>query len=92
MTADSPERALALPSGRQELKVIPYPQRRTDLATLTDVRREAARIYRDVRLKKLESAEGSRLVYMLSTVGKLIEAADVQTRIDALERAMGRRV
>jgi hypothetical protein len=91
MPPESPESNAVISFERQRSNLTPHPGRRPDLATLTDVRRESAKIYREVRSGDLDSQEGSRLVYMLSTVGKLIEASETQVRLETLERIVGRR-
>jgi len=48
------------------------PTRRIGLKTLRDVRREMARVYRDVRCGNIESSEGTRLTFMLAQIGKVI--------------------
>jgi len=49
------------------------PGKRIGLRSLQDVQREMARVYRDVRSGGVESSEGSRLVYMLGQLGRIIE-------------------
>ena len=66
-------------------------RRGPELATLTDVRREMAKVYRQCRSGKIPPDDGSRYTYMLSQIGKVLEAAEVEARVEALERALGRR-
>ncbi len=66
-------------------------RRRPDLATLIDVRREMSKVYREMRLKKVECADGTKLTYVLSNIAKLIEAAELVGRIEALEASLGAR-
>jgi hypothetical protein len=61
------------------------PRRRPGLKTLHDVRREMARVYRDMRGSKIKSSDGTRYAYVLASIGKLIESAELQARIEALE-------
>ena len=63
---------------------IPTPPK-IPLQSLEDVRREAARVYREARAGKIETADASRLSFMLQTIGKLIEAGTIERRIEALE-------
>ena len=56
-----------------QVEVLPTPSR-VDLKTLDDVRLEMARVYRDARSGKIDTADGSKLIYMLSCIGKTIEA------------------
>lgn len=55
------------------------------LQTLEDVRREAARVYREARAGKLDTAEASKLSFMLQGIAKMIEAGQIEKRIEALE-------
>lgn len=93
------------PGGEQSpparhLSVVPTPgkvtdlskrRRAVDLATLTDVRREMCRVYREVHRGQLQPDQGAKKVYMLATIAKVVEAAEVQPRVDAIERALNRR-
>ena len=66
------------------LEVLPTP-RRIDLKKLKQVRIEMARVYRDTRQEKLDTHDASRFVYMLAQIGKMIELADLEERLDRLE-------
>ncbi len=55
------------------------------LASLVQVRRELARVYKDSRTGKLATADGYRLSAMLQHLGKLIEGSDLEARVAALE-------
>jgi hypothetical protein len=61
------------------------PARSLPLKTLAQCRREMAKLYREVRGGVLESSEATRLVYVLAQVGKLIEVAELERRLLALE-------
>ena len=67
----------------QLLTVIPTPQLK--LATIEDCRREMARVYRDARHATTDTADASRLVYMLATIAKMIEIGELEQRLNALE-------
>lgn len=61
---------------------------RTPLINLHDldaVRREMARVYRDMRTTKIDSQDGTRLIYALAQIGKLHESADLERRVIELE-------
>jgi hypothetical protein len=45
------------------------------LKTMEDVRLEMSRVYRDARQGRIDSQEGSRLIYMLGQLGKMITEA-----------------
>ena len=74
-------------------KVIDFAKRKRaiDLATLTDVRREMARVYREVRFKKIPPEVGAKLTFMLTSIAKVSELAEVQPRVEAIERTLARR-
>lgn len=55
------------------------------LQTALDVRREMAKVYRDVKGGLMESQYGTRLVYILSQIGRMIELHEVEARVAALE-------
>jgi hypothetical protein len=58
------------------------------LSTIADCRREMARVYRDARTAKIDTSEASRLVYMLSQIGKLIETGQLEQRLIELENRL----
>lgn len=70
----------------QVLQALPTPQ--IKLATIEDCRREMARVYRDARTAKIDTSEASRLVYMLSQIGKLIETGQLEQRLIELEQKL----
>jgi hypothetical protein len=61
-----------------------------DLATALDVRREMAKVYREVRAKRIDPADGTKLVYILAQVGKMIELHEIESRLTALEERNGK--
>lgn len=67
----------------QVLRAIPTPQLK--LATIEDCRREMARVYRDARQATTDTADASRLVYMLTSIAKMIEIGQLEQRLIALE-------
>jgi hypothetical protein len=67
----------------QLLRAIPTPQLK--LATIEDCRREMARVYRDARTATTDTADASRLVYMLTSIAKMIELGQLEERITKLE-------
>lgn len=58
---------------------------RVSLRTLVEVAEELARVYRLADRGRMEWAEATKRAFILSTQGKLIEAAVVEARLDALE-------
>jgi hypothetical protein len=58
---------------------------RAKLDTLQDVRKEAARVYREARSGVIEPQEATKLVWCLQSIGKLITESDIEKRVEALE-------
>jgi hypothetical protein len=58
---------------------------RVKLDTLSDIKREMAKVYRESSSEIIEPAIGSKLIWMLQAVGKVIEVSDLESRITALE-------
>ena len=69
------------------LHVLPTPQV-IHLKTADDVRLEMGKVYREMRHGKIESGEGTKLVYVLGQIGKVIELVEIEKRIALLERAI----
>ena len=68
------------------------PRLRCKLATVKDVRGELARLYRDGKAGKRDVADVSRLANVLSILGKMIEGAEMEARLNALERMASEQV
>jgi hypothetical protein len=64
------------------------PSRFIDLKTLHDVRVEMARVYREMRASRIETQDGTRLVYVLSQIGRIVEIQQVDSRLEAVERVL----
>jgi len=61
---------------------VPTPGRRkAQLNTLEGVRRELARIYREAESGKRDTADASRLTFMLGQIGKLLELTEIERRL-----------
>jgi len=69
---------------------IPTPNK-IDLKSIDDVRLEMAKVYRSMKGKELQASDGTRLVYVLSQIGKMIEVHEVEKRLVALELASEKR-
>jgi hypothetical protein len=67
----------------QLLVAVPTPQLK--LATIDDCRREMARVYREAKTASIDMADASRLVYMLTSIAKMIELGQFEQRITELE-------
>lgn len=68
----------------ESMELMPTPAR-IDLKSINDIRLEMARVYREMRGNVIESQQGTRLVYVLAAMGKLIELHDIEQRIQDLE-------
>jgi hypothetical protein len=71
-----------------DLLLLPTPpqsKRRTNLKAIDDVRVEMARIYRMVDADRMPSHEGTKRIFMLAQIGKVIEVAGIEARLDKLE-------
>jgi len=66
--------------------LLPVPTPPINLHDLEAVRREMARVYRDMRGNRIDTQDGTRLIYALSQIGKLHEAVELEKRITELER------
>ena len=58
---------------------------RAKLDTVSDCRREVARIYREARSGVIDSAECSRLAFVLKVLVGMIESGDLEKRLEILE-------
>jgi len=64
----------------------PTPRRsRATLRTLDDVAVELAKLYRRAESGQIPTADASRLAYILTSLGKVIEASVIEARLTALE-------
>ncbi|HML80166.1 MAG TPA: hypothetical protein PKE37_00185 [Thiomonas arsenitoxydans] len=63
----------------------PIPRQKVRLHTVDDLRLEMGRVYNDMRSGRLESAEGTKLAYVLGQMVKVFELAVIEKRIEALE-------
>lgn len=71
--------------------VTPIPAPKIDLRDAHAIRRELAAVYRDMRGKRIETQDGTRLAYVLDLIRRAYESGVLQDRIEALERTIGRR-
>ncbi len=74
------------PASAQSLAEATPRKRRVHLRTLDDVAKELARLYRQVDSGALPSSEGTRRAYLLSQLGRTLEAADLERRVALLEQ------
>ncbi len=68
------------------LRLLPTTRRRKpQLTTLEGVRVELARVYREMEDGRRDSQVGSRLVYALTQIAKVLELTEIERRLDLLE-------
>jgi len=81
--------AVKEPRAGKLLPLTPAPRpRRPNFQTLPHVRREMARVYRDIRHGRIESQEGTRMTYVLTQIAKITQVSELDARIEAVERAL----
>lgn len=51
----------------------PYPTPRLNLSSFENIRQEMSRVYRDMRSHEIDPQEGSRLIYGLTSISKVLE-------------------
>lgn len=56
------------------------------LATIADIQTELAKLYRQTKAGEIATQDATRLGYLLNTLAGLIEAHDLERRIQALEQ------
>ena len=71
--------------------VLPTRNKKIDLATIDDVRLEMASIYRGMKSGSIETSDGTKLVYVLGAIGKIIEVHQIDQRLIALETILNQR-
>ena len=71
-----------------ELMPPPPPPRVGRLDSLRGVRRELARLYTDARQGRIQTGDASRLAFILATLAKILEQADLESRVAQLEDAL----
>ena len=67
-------------------KLLHTPVKKIDLATVDDVRLEMARTYREMKSGSIETSDGTKLVYVLCQIAKMIELYDIENRLTLLEK------
>lgn len=55
------------------------------LKTIDNIRLEMGKVYRDMRSQKIPTHDGTRLVYVLAQIGKMIELFEIEKRLEKLE-------
>ena len=67
------------------IEALDIPPSRINLSTSEDVRREMARVYREVRSRQIEPSEATKLVFILTQIIKAHEQVVLERRIAELE-------
>jgi hypothetical protein len=65
------------------LKPITTP--RINLSSSADVRREIAKVYRDARQGRIDTADATKLGYLLDLMRKMIETEELEKRLAKIE-------
>ena len=92
MTTEIAPAAPDKPPQRRVVTLLPSPRRRGPvLEALTDVRREMARVYRQMRHGRIDTQDATRMTYVLTQIAKIIQVSELDARIEAVERALGSR-
>lgn len=60
------------------------PHPRINLSTLENIRLEMSRVYRSMRSGLIDTRDGSRLIYSLTSIGKILEAEEAAKQIREL--------
>ena len=72
------------------LALVPTPRRRkAQLDRLEGIRVEMSRVYREMEAGRRDSQDGSRLVYVLTQIAKVLELTEIERRLIALEDRRG---
>ena len=59
---------------------------RAKLDTLQDVKREMGKLYREARSGLIDPQDATKQVWILQAIGKVIVDAELETRIELLEK------
>jgi hypothetical protein len=92
MTTENAPVPLDKPQSTRVVALLPTPRRRGPvLESLTDVRREMAKVYRQMRHGRIDTQDATRMTYVLTQLAKIIQTTELEARIEAVERALGSR-
>lgn len=59
---------------------------RAKLDTLGDIKKEMVKVYRASRSNLLDTQDATKQIWMLQAIGKVIVDADLEKRLEALEK------
>ena len=62
-----------------------------DLRDAQAIRRELARVYRDMRSGRIDTSDGTKLAYVLDMIRKAIETGSLAERMEMLELTLTQR-
>jgi hypothetical protein len=89
-----PRKRRALPALLDAATGLPVPvttpRQRTPLKRLEDVKRELGRVYRAMKSGEIPHEDGTKRAFVLGHLGKVIEMADLERRIAAIEQQQTR--
>lgn len=71
--------------GEVEILPAPTPRLRIPLRSAEDVRRELAKLYRQMKSGQIQPQDGTKLAYVLNLLRQAIETGELEARISALE-------
>lgn len=77
--------AAALETAEFELVPTPSVTRSISLRNIDEVKHQMQKVFRDMRAGRIDTQDGTRLVYVLTQIAKLHESADLARRLDKLE-------
>lgn len=69
----------------------PTPRRRIRLNSAGAVARELGRLYKDARHGRVEPGDATKLAYILDLLRKSLESAELEQRLEAVERTLALR-
>lgn len=71
----------------ETLTVMSKTKRGPRLHDMRSLRRELGHLYREARAGKVDIQDASRLANILGILARIIQSSDIETRLEALERA-----
>ena len=73
------------------ITLLPASNKKIDLHDVHAVRREIGAVYRDMRRGRIESQEGTRLVYVLNVLLKAHETCTLASQIEMIKLELAKR-
>jgi hypothetical protein len=75
------------PEMHTDTEILDDPLPRINLSNSEDIRREMAKVYRETRFNKILPNNGSKLMYMLTSILRAYECTEIEKRLVDLEKA-----